>query len=69
MGFRDTYDMVDLDREVPIHVPPLDIQEEMKDASINVDDLSLEEPNMDWDRDNPDVAVGVVYPNPNIRWT
>ncbi|WVZ82562.1 hypothetical protein U9M48_029816, partial [Paspalum notatum var. saurae] len=64
MGFKAAGDMADQERtrERDIQVIPIDIEEEMREASINVDDNVPEEPLMDWDRDNPDIAVGAIYP-------
>jgi len=35
----------------------------MVDAAVLVDDHVGEEPMFDWDRDNPDMSVGVSYPS------
>ncbi|XP_012701350.1 uncharacterized protein LOC101765173 [Setaria italica] len=43
-------------------IPP-DVQEEMHEDGINVDDNEPSEPILEWDRDNPDMRVGTIYPN------
>jgi hypothetical protein len=35
----------------------------MGEAVVNVDDNDPAEPMQDWDRDNPDMSVGTIYPN------
>jgi hypothetical protein len=44
------------------NIPP-DVQQQMDEAGIFVDDNDPEEPILDWDRDNPDMSVGTMYPN------
>lgn len=41
---------------------PPDLEEEFREAAIPVDDDDSTEPVMQWDRDNPNMSVGVVYP-------
>ncbi|WVZ98256.1 hypothetical protein U9M48_043721 [Paspalum notatum var. saurae] len=48
--------------EVPIPAVPNEIQAEMIEAAMLVDDIDAAEPIIDWDRDNPDISVGAVYP-------
>jgi hypothetical protein len=40
-----------------------EMQHDMHEAAILVDDNANEEPVLDWDRDNPDLSVGVTYPS------
>jgi hypothetical protein len=40
-----------------------EMQEDMAEASVPVDDHADFEPMFDWDRDNPDMSVGVSYPS------
>ncbi|WVZ50789.1 hypothetical protein U9M48_002013 [Paspalum notatum var. saurae] len=42
---------------------PPDLEEVFREAAIPVDDNENTEPLVDWDRDNPDMTVGVVYPS------
>ena len=35
----------------------------MSEAGVHVDDNEATEPIMDWDRDNPDMAVDTIYPS------
>ena len=35
----------------------------MNEASANVDATADEEPLYEWDRDNPDLSVGICYPS------
>jgi hypothetical protein len=44
------------------NIPP-DVLQQMDGAGIFVDDNDPEEPILDWDRDNPDMSVGTMYPN------
>jgi len=49
--------------EVPIPSIPPEIQQEMEETTIPVDDKASLEPLIDWDRDNPDMDVGAIYPS------
>ncbi|KAJ1295614.1 hypothetical protein BS78_01G236500 [Paspalum vaginatum] len=63
MGFKATDDRAEQQRAAapnPASTVHID-EEDMRDASIDVNDIAPEEPAQDWDRDNPDMAVGVVY--------
>ena len=40
-----------------------EMQQDMSEAAIPVDDNVLDEPALDWDRDNPDLSVGISYPS------
>ena len=35
----------------------------MAEAAVNVDDTVDEKPMHEWDRDNPDMSVGTLYPS------
>ena len=35
----------------------------MNEAAMNVDDTIEEEPMYEWDRDNPNMSVGISYPS------
>ncbi|OQU81486.1 hypothetical protein SORBI_3006G065850 [Sorghum bicolor] len=48
--------------EVPIPSIPTEIQQEMKDTALHADDKATAEPIIDWDRDNPAMDVGPIYP-------
>ncbi|CAL5046029.1 unnamed protein product [Urochloa decumbens] len=50
------------DIEEPIPSIPPEVEQDMSDAAIHVDDHAPAEPMMDWDRDNPDMSVGTIYP-------
>jgi hypothetical protein len=50
------------DIEPPIPSIPAELEKVMSDAAIFVDDKDPTEPMMDWDRDNPDMSVGTIYP-------
>ncbi|KAJ1267767.1 hypothetical protein BS78_07G083300 [Paspalum vaginatum] len=43
-------------------MPPY-LEEEFREVAIPVDDIENTEALVDWDRDNPDMTVGVVYPS------
>jgi len=49
--------------EVPIPAIPPEVQQEMNEAAVDVDDTADEEPLYEWDRNNPDMSVGICYPN------
>jgi hypothetical protein len=59
MGFR----AVDVQAEIPIPTMTAEIHHGMHEVAILVDDNANEEPVLDWDRDNPDLSVGVTYPS------
>ena len=37
----------------------------MEEAAVNIDDTVHEEPMHEWDRDNPEMSVGTLYPSMN----
>lgn len=53
----------EVDEGAPIPVVPAHIQQDMLDVGIPVDDVAWNEPIIDWDRDNPEMEVGIVYPS------
>ncbi|KAJ1261025.1 hypothetical protein BS78_10G276500 [Paspalum vaginatum] len=60
MGFKAADDKAEQQRAAaPNPASTIHIDEEdMRDASIDVNGIAPEEPAQDWDRDNPDMAVG-----------
>ncbi|WVZ85053.1 LOW QUALITY PROTEIN: hypothetical protein U9M48_032015, partial [Paspalum notatum var. saurae] len=50
-------------QEYAIPCMPPDLEEDFRAAAIPVDDNESTEPLVDWDRDNPDMSVGAVYPS------
>jgi len=64
MGFKAADDRAELERKKGPAIPviPPEIQQDMREAKIHVDDTNPDEPEVDWDRDDPDVDVGAVYP-------
>ena len=50
-------------QEVPIPAMSAQMHEDMNAAAVDVDDIAHEEPLYEWDRDNPDMSVGTVYPS------
>ena len=66
MGFKDTVQTEEEEatgQEVPIPAMSAEMQEDINEAYVNVDDTADEEPLYEWDRDNPDVSVGICYPS------
>jgi hypothetical protein len=66
MGFKATDERAaeEAVREsVPIPTMTAEMQSDMVDAAVPVDDNADEEPLFDWDRDNPDLFVGICYPS------
>ena len=49
--------------EVPIPCITAEMRADMNEAAMNVDDTIEEEPMYEWDRDNPDMSVGIFYPS------
>jgi hypothetical protein len=64
MGFKAA-DKATTAKQEEVAIPniPPDVEQEMAEAGVNVDDNEPEEPILDWDRDNPDMSVGTMYPN------
>jgi hypothetical protein len=48
--------------DIPIPNIPPEVQAEMEEAAIPVNDNIDAEPVFVWDRDNPDMTVGTLYP-------
>ena len=48
---------------MPIPAMTAEMQEDMNEAVVNVDDTVDEEPLYEWDRDNPNLSVGICYPS------
>ena len=65
MGFKAADERVEeATREsVPVPTMTAKMQSDMVEAAIPVDDNVDEEPLFDWDRDNPDMSIGVCYPS------
>lgn len=40
---------------------PTELQGDFREAAVDVDDNAVEEPLIDWDRDNPIMIVGTIY--------
>jgi hypothetical protein len=59
MGFKES----EATQEVPITAMTAEMQADMGEAAVNVDDIVDEESLHEWDRDNPDMSVGTLYPN------
>ena len=64
MGFKDADEREEqiAAAENAIPVMPEEMQQDMIDAAVGVDDNDPAEPYMDWDRDNPEMYVGTIYP-------
>jgi hypothetical protein len=67
MGFRPADERAEEAAREAIPIPqiPPEVQAEMAEAAILVDDHDGQEPMFDWDRENPDLSVGVSYPSMN----
>ena len=48
---------------VPIPTMTAEMQKDMGESVVPVDDNVPDEPMFQWDRDNPDMSVGVCYPS------
>jgi hypothetical protein len=62
MGFKEAEAPASR-QEVPIPAMSAQMQADMNEAAVNVDDRVDEEPMQDWDRENPDMSVGIIYPS------
>jgi hypothetical protein len=62
MGFKEA-EAPAARQEVPIPAMSAQMQADMNEATVNVDDRVDEEPMQDWDRENPDMSVDIIYPN------
>ena len=55
-------------QDVPFPAMSAEMQEDINEAAVNVDDTADEEPLYEWDRDHPDLSVGICYPSmPELR--
>ena len=65
MGFRAADEGAEQAAREAIPIPAMtaEIQQDMSEAAIPVDDNVSDEPVLDWDRDNPDLSVGISYPS------
>ena len=64
MGFEDVEPTPEEGiEEVPIPGMSAEMQADMEEAAVNVDDTVHEEPMHEWDRDNPEMSVGTLYPS------
>ena len=64
MGFKKAVEPEEgVGQQVPIPAMTAEMQEDMNEAVVNVDDTVDEEPLYEWDRDNPDLSVGICYPS------
>jgi hypothetical protein len=58
----------DVPPEIPVPDIPPEVQEEMDAAALPIDDNEATEPLFFYDRDNPDMSVGTLYPSmPEFR--
>lgn len=64
MGFKAADERVAqaIEEEIAIPVIPEDVLHDMNEAGVVVHDNEHSEPMLDWDRDNPPMSVGTVYP-------
>ncbi|CAN6168222.1 unnamed protein product [Urochloa humidicola] len=62
MGFKVADQTAEEEIEAPIPSIPPELEQVISDVAIDVDDTDPTEPMMDWDRDNPDMSVGTIYP-------
>jgi hypothetical protein len=64
MGFKESEATTEEGRqEVPILAMLAEMQADMSEVAVNVDDTVDEEPMHEWDRDNPYMSVGILYPS------
>ena len=64
MGFKKAVEPEEgVGQQVPIPAMTAEMQEDMNEAVVNVDDTVDEEPLYEWDRDNPNLSVGICYPS------
>jgi len=64
MGFKKAVEPEEeVGQQVPIPAMTTEMQEDMNEAVVNIDDTVDEEPLYEWDRDNPDLSVGICYPS------
>jgi hypothetical protein len=64
MGFRDQDEgIAEGSKEIPVPEIPPEVQAEMEAAAVPVDDNKAAEPMFFYDRDNPEMTVGTLYPS------
>jgi hypothetical protein len=64
MGFRDQDEgIAEGSKEIPVPEIPPEVQAEMEAATVPVDDNEAAEPMFFYDRDNPEMTVGTLYPS------
>jgi hypothetical protein len=64
MGFRDQDEgIAEGSKEIPVPEIPPEVQAEMEAAAVPVDDNEAAEPMFFYDRDNPEMTVGTLYPS------
>jgi hypothetical protein len=65
MGFQQADPTPEQNARTEVPIPPMtaEMEQQMNEAAVNVDDTADEEPLYEWDRDNPDLSVGVCYPS------
>ena len=65
MGFKAVDERTEEAAREAVHIPTMtaEMQNDMGESAIPVDDNAPEEPMFQWDRDNPDMFVGVCYPS------
>lgn len=44
---------------------PTELQEAMEETTLLVTDQDIIEPKIEWDRDNPNMSIGMIYPSMN----
>jgi hypothetical protein len=64
MGFKEADERAQQSAEAEYAIPviPEEMQQDMADAALGVHDNDPAKPVMDWDRDNPEMSVGTIYP-------
>lgn len=62
LGFQEADEAAQAEAEATIPLRTAEQEAEMREAEIAVDGHDPCEPLVDWDRDNPDMSVGTVYP-------
>ncbi|CAL4963376.1 unnamed protein product [Urochloa decumbens] len=64
MGFKAADDKVEEEVAATYAIPVIlaKLQEDMREAGLPIDDIDPEELVWDWDRDNLDMTVGIIYP-------
>ena len=65
MGFKAVDERAEEAAREAVHIPTMtaEMQKDMGESVVPVDDNVPDEPMFQWDRDNPDMSVGVCYPS------